>query len=128
MSWLAQHWYRIRRVAHTESREAGKDIVAVAPNGRELWVSAKGYPENSANTQARHWFAGAVFDLVLYRNERADVHLALALPKKSVTYIALAARTIWLQKSMPFSIFWVTESGEVRLEDNSSNEHMGEHS
>ena len=53
-------------------------------SGQELWVSVKGYPRGTEKTnptvQARHWFQGAVFDIVLYRGEDTQVALAIALP------------------------------------------------
>lgn len=112
---LVSEGYSIRSVANTESREPGKDIIAISPDGRELWVSVKGFPENSPNTQARHWFSGAVFDLILYHGENPDVSLALGLPDGFSTYKGLAPRVKWLQESMPFRIYWVAESGRVSV-------------
>lgn len=103
-------------MADTESRAPGKDIIALSPDGRELWVSVKGFPENSPNTQARHWFSGAVFDLILYHGENPDVTLALGLPDGFPTYKGLPPRVKWLQESMPFRIYWVAESGRVSVE------------
>lgn len=114
--WLRERGYDIVQEADTATREAGKDIIAAAADGTELWVSVKGFPERSSHVQARHWFAGAVFDLILYRAERADVRLALAFPESFTTYASLAARVAWLRASMPFTIYWVSESGEVRVE------------
>jgi hypothetical protein len=108
--------FTIRSVADTLARTPGKDIVAVDVDGRELWVSVKGYPDKSPNIQARHWFAGAVFDLVLYRGESVEPRLALGLPDGFATYHNLAARIAWLRTTMPFTIYWVTPSGEVRAE------------
>lgn len=116
VKWLVHRGYTIRSVANTESREAGKDIVAVGPEGRRLWVSVKGWPESSPNTQARHWFAGALFDLVLWRGEDHEVELGLALPGGYATYHNLAPRCTWLRSAMPFSIYWVSETGEVTAE------------
>jgi hypothetical protein len=90
--------------------------VAADGRDRELWISVKGYPESSAYVQARHWFAGAVFDLILYRDEDTEVALAVAFPADFKTFITLAKRTRWLRQAMPFSIFWVHESGEVTME------------
>jgi hypothetical protein len=112
--WLEGSGHRILRVANTATRESGKDIVALAPDERELWVSIKGYPERSSYTQARHWFAGAVLDLILYRAENTRARLALGLPDGFATYTNLANRTAWLQLDMPFAIFWVSETGQVR--------------
>lgn len=108
--------YSIQSVADTAARTPGTDIVAVGPDGQELWVSVKGFPTSSPSVQARHWFAGAVFDLVLYRNERPDLQLAVALPDGFTTYARLAGRTAWLREQMPFTIFWIAESGQVRAE------------
>lgn len=74
----------------------------------------KGFPEKSASVQARHWFAGAVFDLLLYRGENADVDLALGLPDGYQTYQGLTKRIEWLRRQMPFAVYWVAESGAVR--------------
>jgi hypothetical protein len=114
--WFREHGYAIEQEANTATHEAGKDIIATAPDGAPLWVSVKGFPDRSTHVQARHWFAGALFDLILYRNERKDVRLALAFPDGFTTYRSLAARTAWLRTSMPFTIYWVSESGEVRTE------------
>ena len=114
--WFRDHGYVIEQEANTATREAGKDIVATDPDGRTVWVSVKGFPERSLHVQARHWFAGALFDLILYRHERPDVRLALAFPDGFTTYTALAARTAWLRTSMPFTIYWIAESGTVRIE------------
>ncbi len=109
--------YLIQKVADTAARSPGKDIDAIGPDGRVLWVSVKGYPEKSKHTQARHWFAGGILDLVRYRHEREDVSLALCLPDGFTTYQNLARQTPWLRNAMPFVIYWVLESGEVRVEN-----------
>ncbi|VVB54284.1 Uncharacterised protein [uncultured archaeon] len=114
--WLAARHYSVVSAADTASREAGIDVMAVAPDGQELWVSAKGFPEKSRCPQARHWFAGALFDLVFYRSQRADVRLALALPAGFPTYHGLLARVGWLKASLPFTVFWVADDGSVSEE------------
>jgi hypothetical protein len=75
-----------------------------------------GFPTTSPQPQARHWFAGALFDLELYHSERADVRLALALPKRFPTYHRLLARVDWLKAALPFTVFWVAETDEVNEE------------
>jgi hypothetical protein len=108
--------YAIEKVVDTATKEAGVDIVASSPDGRPLWISVKGFPEKSAYVQARHWFAGAVLDMVLYRNERADVDLAIGLPAGFPTYEALVARTSWLRAAIPFSVYWAAEAGGVTVQ------------
>lgn len=116
VAWLRGHGFVVKQEANTATREAGTDIIAESMSGHELWVSVKGYPERSTHVQARHWFANAIFDLILYRNERADVILAIALPDGFTTYATLARRTTWLRETMPFNIYWIAESGAVRVE------------
>jgi hypothetical protein len=118
VSWLSAHGYAIRRVAHTASREAGKDVVAETPTGKTIWISVKGFPtpKGSATAQARVWFSGAVLDMALYRHENREVDLALALPDGFPTYRNLAARCTWLREALPCRVFWVSQSGEVTEE------------
>lgn len=116
VQFLSDQGYLIISAANTASKAQGKDIVASSVNGQELWISVKGYPENSAFTQARHWFASAVFDLILYRDENPTVALAIALPDGYKTYLNLANRVAWLHNSLPFCIYWIDNQGSIRIE------------
>ncbi|MHB8926566.1 MAG: hypothetical protein ACYC9Q_02730 [Bacillota bacterium] len=116
--YLEQDGYRITHTADTASREAGKDIIALTPEGRELWVSVKGFPEPkpSATTQARHWFAHAIFDMVLYRDQNSEASLAIGLPGGFKSYAALAKKVEWFLKDMPVTLYWVHEDGTVKVQ------------
>jgi hypothetical protein len=116
VAYLAAQGYSIRSVADTASRTQGKDIVAVTPDGCELWVSVKGFPANNSYTQARHYFAQAVFDVILYRSENPAAELALALPDGVPTYRGLASRVSWLRRNLPLRIYWVDDLGNVKEE------------
>lgn len=116
VSWLSQNRYKILSVANTAQRTPGKDIIAESLNGKKLWITVKGYPEKSSHTQARHWFAQAIFDLILYRDESPSVDLAMGLPDNFQTYISLSKKVNWLKKNLPFKIFWVSREGEIRKE------------
>lgn len=116
MTYLANNNYKIISVSNTESRESGKDIIAQTPQKNTLWISVKGWPEKSVNTQARHWFSQALFDIILYRDESVDVELALAFPDDYSTYLNLAKRITWFKAQAKFRIFWVNEYGSVRIE------------
>lgn len=116
VNFLVLNSHTIRSVADTAARTSGKDIIAVSPEGSELWISVKGYPEKSHHVQARHWFSGAVFDLILYHGENPNVKLGIALPDGFVTYENLYPRIKWLKESMPFLIYWVNDNGDVRVE------------
>jgi len=119
--------YQIMSVANTATREPGKDVVAVSPAGQTLWISAKGFPagtiRTNPRTQARHWFAHALFDLILWHGEDVSVSLALALPKYE-TYRKLAKRTGWFLSSMSACIYWVGEDGTVTLQICGSAENL----
>ncbi len=114
---LVGNGWTIRRVANTSIREHGHDIEAERDNVI-LWVTVKGFPERTPKTQpatqARHWFADALFDVILRRQEApSNVSFAIALPVFQ-TYETLAARTEWLSHTVPFTYFWVTELGVVQ--------------
>ncbi len=111
---LKKHGWEIRSSANTASRETGKDIVALK-DAKELWVSVKGWPEKSSNTQARHWFAGALLDLVLYRGQHSNVLLAVGVPFGFSTYENLIPRVAWLRTNLPFEVFAVTKTGAVEV-------------
>jgi hypothetical protein len=116
VNYLVRNNHTIRSVADTASRTSGKDIIALTPDGKELWISVKGYPEKSPNTQARHWFSGAIFDLIMYHGENPEVKLGIAVPDGFVTYANLLPRIRWLKESMPFLVYWVHEDGSVRVD------------
>ncbi|AWX54270.1 hypothetical protein AB432_004105 [Brevibacillus brevis] len=115
VGYLAINGHTIHSVSDTASRTPGKDIIA-SKDGKEFWISVKGYPEKSQHVQARHWFSGAIFDLVLYHGENSKILLGIALPDGFTTYENLVTRIRWLKESMPFRIYWVNESGVVRVE------------
>jgi hypothetical protein len=119
VSHLKSARYWIKSTANTATKEQGKDIVAVAPPGSTLWVSAKGYPKGTVRTnprtQARHWFAHALFDLILWRGQDERAALAVALPDQ-VTYRNLSARISWFLAATNAKIFWVREDGSVLVE------------
>lgn len=98
VDYLQSLGYRIKSFAITATKQQGKDVIAIAPSGQTLWISAKGYPagtvKTKAHTQARHWFANALFDLILWHGEDATIALGLALPKKE-TYRKLVNRVSW---------------------------------
>lgn len=120
---LRQAGYEIQFAAHTASRQQGKDVVAVAPSGKPLWISAKGYPvgtlRTNPHTQARHWFAHALFDLVLWRGESPSVSLGLALPDKQ-TYRKLTSRAVWFLSAIGNCIYWVDQNGVVTAQNYST--------
>lgn len=119
VAYLVRLGYTIERVADTAAKEAGKDVAA-RRDGRPLWVSVKGYPTGTArtspSTQARHWFKDALFDVVDWRGQEADVNLALGLPD-FLTYRGLAQRVAWLQPIARFTMLWVQEDGTVEAQE-----------
>jgi hypothetical protein len=121
VAFLVSNRFTMNRVADTLTREHGKDIVAVAPSGRELWVSVKGRPEETARTtsylMARHYFEGAVHDLLCWREEKRSAALALAFPE-FVTYRNGAKRVAGQLQELKASVFWVFEDRKVQASPN----------
>ena len=105
------------RLIAASSPGSGVDIVA-RKDGRDLWVTVKGYPRATSatnpSTQARHWFSQALFDVVRYRTERPDIAIGVALPDGFTSYLNLQPKVEWLHGSAPFVYFWAGEDGSVR--------------
>jgi len=116
VEYLRSQRYQITSTANTHTRESGKDIQGKSPDGTVLWISVKGYPIKSSRTQARHWFAELLFDLILYRSENANAQLGIGLPYGFATYRNLARRIDWFKQSLPFQFYWVHEDGTVTAE------------
>jgi hypothetical protein len=119
VEFLKQHGYKILNDANTASKEPGVDIVAISPEMKRLLVSVKGFPseeQSNKSTQARHWFAEAIFDLVLYRQDFPEVSLAIGIPYGFPAYLNLSKKVTWFQQSLPFRYFWVTQDGNVTEE------------
>jgi hypothetical protein len=117
VEYLLEIGYLVQSFADTATKQRGKDIVAKTTSGRTLWVSAKGYPAGTVNTnartQARHWFAQALFDLILWHGEDSAAALALALPQYEI-YRRLSDRVRWFLSDIGCCIFWVSEDGSIR--------------
>lgn len=116
VKYLEEKEYKIKSTADTSSRESGKDIVAMTPDNKLLWVSVKGWPEKSINTQARHWFSQALFDIILYMDEDIGCNKAIAFPDKFKTYSNLRQRITWFKSQAGFKIYWVNENGKVSVD------------
>jgi hypothetical protein len=116
VEFLVARRYQVLSEADTASRQQGKDIVARSPDGRTLWVSVKGFPEKSKNTQARHWFAGALHDMARYRDEDGAAILAMGLPSGFKTYEGLLQRNKSVRQFLGYGVFWVQPDGTVSNE------------
>jgi hypothetical protein len=104
VEFLKSGGFEITAYANTQARESGKDIRAIAHDGAVLWVTVKGYPQKSSHTQARHWFAGALFDVIMYKEEDSTARLGIGLPAGFTTYHNLAERLIWFKANRSISV------------------------
>ncbi len=116
VDFLIAHGCAVQSAADTASRQQGKDIIATRQDNRTLWVTVKGFPEKSKNTQARHWFAGALHDLARYRDEDARAVLAMGLPHGFTTYESLIRRNAAVRKFLGYSVYWVSADGAVTVD------------
>lgn len=115
--WLKATGHEIVSTADTARRDRGVDIVATK-EAQETWVTVKGWPRATARTQpylqARHYFAGAMLDVLVYRSENPAVAIAVGLPDGFPTYATLASRVKSLAAPLRFDFLWVDSSGRVR--------------
>lgn len=118
VNYLESQKYTILQAVNTASHQQGKDIITESSGGL-LWITVKGYPKGTTRThptvQAGHWFKEALFDIVRYRGEDAEVALAIALPDFP-RYRRLTYKVSWFQPVARFSYFWVNEDGTVNIE------------
>ena len=115
--FLESQGHTVHSTSDTATRQQGKDIIAADAHGRTVWVTVKGFPEMSKNTQARHWFAGALLDLARYKDESEDALLAMGLPQGFSTYEGLLRRTQSVRRFLRYVVYWVRPDGTVVLED-----------
>jgi hypothetical protein len=116
-SWLESQGNRIQSVADTLARSRGVDIIAEDANGKALWITVKGFPGTGRHVQARHYFAEAIFDLIIYGRQSNTIQLAIGLPAGFPTYKNLARKVEWIRKeTLPFDIYWISETGEIHKE------------
>jgi len=115
---LKTYNFQILSEADVEKHQRGIDIMA-EKNGKQLWVSVKGYPRGKEKTnpssQAKVWFDAVIFDMIEYRGRDESISLAVALPDFP-RYHALAKQISWFKPVARYSYFWVRENGEVVVE------------
>ena len=124
VGYLESRGWMVIQSADTASRAAGPDILATRGEHR-LRVSVKGWPPDKyvsgpkkgqpkptrPYNQARHYFAGAVFE-VLLQAPTADLRLALGFPDYDL-YRKLWTRTRWALSQLGISCFFVSHDGSV---------------
>lgn len=113
VDYLRSKGFTIESESDTATRAQGKDVVARDAQGAIPWVTVKGFPDKSKNTQARHWFAGALMDLARYKDEDHTASLAMALPHGFTTYENLLDRTKRTRSFFSYHVFWVHEDGSA---------------
>ncbi len=104
-SHLVRKGWRILRVADTESREQGIDIVAER-DGRRCLVETKGYPINENYTQARHYFSDALRKVLLMRQEEPEAVVAFGFPRFRAFETGFTQLRPTLT-ALRISVFWV---------------------
>jgi len=122
---LCADGWQVESTADTASGEAGPDIRATR-DGKTLILEAKGYPSTvyargknkgqpkrtKPATQARHWYAEALFAAILRQSSLPSAQVAIAFPSFPV-YKALISRTRDALSKLQISVFVVSKSGEV---------------
>jgi len=122
--------YKILKMANCAAKSRGPDILALR-KAIQIHVSVKGYPTETyaedslggkkgekkrtrPQVQARHWFAEALFEILLAKCENNNLQIALGFPDFPV-YISFLKRIKWLRERLGIRYYLVTEEGEVRV-------------
>jgi hypothetical protein len=112
-------------VADTASREQGIDVVA-SKGTRTLAIEVKGFPSRSYAdprkadqvkptnplTQARHWYAAAMLQAMLMRQQHPSYEIAVAFPDVP-TYRTWHERTRESLADLQVTTFFVAADGRV---------------
>ncbi|MEM1985456.1 MAG: hypothetical protein QXG36_02860 [Nitrososphaeria archaeon] len=124
--------FKIVHVSNPMTKEQGPDILAKRKidNGslERRQVSVKGYPSDKyvegkkkgkkkrtrPPIQARHWFAEALFELILAKSEDQNLQIALGFPNFKV-YLNLLNKIKWFRNKIGLFCYIVTEKGQVKL-------------
>ena len=123
---LVREGYQLLRVADTDSREAGTDVIARRA-GRTLHVEVKGWPSQfyrdpakahlkkrtSAAVMARSWFNDAVVHALRLRDAHPSDDVAICLPDKA-TYRNLLAGVARSVAACSVEVLVVDERGAVQ--------------
>ena len=119
--WLQSQGWRVVKEARGQAK--GPDLV-LERSGETLVVEVKGYPgkryvrgvkkgkrkPTAPYNQMRHYFAGALVDLLRRKQGYPSARLALALPA-ATTYRNLVGELRWALGSLGVEVFWVSEEG-----------------
>jgi hypothetical protein len=120
--------FTIKRAANTATLERGPDILAIhRETGRRRHVEVKGYPLETyargvrrgqpkptrPQTQARHWFAEALFSIALAKSLYPPDEVAVGFPDYDL-YIRLLNRIRWVRARLGIHAYLVNRLGEVR--------------
>jgi len=125
---LQTEGWEIVRQADAATKERGIDVVATRA-GRTLAVEVKGFPSKqyadptraherkraSPTSQARHWFAQALFTAAVLRGQQQFDDVALAFPDFP-RMRNLAAQTSWALQQLNVPIYFISEDGSVTLD------------
>ena len=122
---LAGDGWHIRRVADTASREQGIDVIA-SKGARTLAIEVKGFPSRAyadprkvdqvkptnPSVQARHWYAAAMLQAMLMRQQHPTYEIAVAFPDVP-TYRTLHQRTRSSLTDLRVAAYFVAADGRV---------------
>ncbi len=115
LAYLAGHGDFREQDRHNDAGDGAADMTVRNVYDAETFIAVRGYPAPDNPAQARTWFAEALLDLALHHGAGGSSSLALALPDGFAAYTHLATQTRWLSAAMPFHLYWVAESGSVRV-------------
>lgn len=113
--------------ANCLKKERGPDLL-FSKNGIDLQIEIKGYPSDKyargpkigkkkptpPKTQAKHWFAQVMRDVIIAKGKNPNLQIAIGLPQYEV-YETLWKYSLWATKKLGIKCYWVSEKGNVSI-------------
>ncbi|MEN3013330.1 MAG: hypothetical protein ABDH23_01780 [Endomicrobiia bacterium] len=132
VDWLTKNGYNVIRSNIKNKRQKGYDIEA--EKGQAYFIfEVKGFPSEKyvsgtkkglkkptpSNLQARHWFADALFSLIIAKSNNPSYEIGVVLPNKK-KYLDLINQISYFRSIFRLHCFLVEENGDVKHIDPES--------
>jgi len=125
-NYLQKNGYQIIKF-NENKKEKGPDIIAKKDN-IEYIIEVKGYPSDKyvkgkkkgqkkptkPDTQAKHWFAEALLQVLLAKSKNPNAVVCMAFPKFQVYERLISRLKYILTKNLGINCYLVDEKGKVK--------------
>jgi Holliday junction resolvase len=124
--FLEKNGWKIKKF-NKDKRQKGPDII-VEKNHKQLVIEVKGYPSRyyvhgkkkgklkptPPKLQATHWFAEAIFSVLLKKSEDPKIKIAVGLPDFE-KYRELIEKIEFVRRKIGIEFYLVRENGQIEI-------------